>query len=52
MVTRSIQTGAGHVEHTRIGHQHEPGAAVGDCVPVGSIAGTEATRSFAKATLF
>src|SRR5271163_3544822 len=44
VVVRSIQTGAGHVEYTPIGHMTNLASRMQTAAPVGSIAVTEATR--------
>ncbi len=48
VVVRSIQTGAGHVEYTPIGHTTNLAARMQTAAPVGSIAVTEATRKLCE----
>jgi len=48
VVVRSIQTGAGHVEYTPIGHTTNLASRMQTAAPVGSIAVTEATRKLCE----
>ncbi len=48
VVVRSIQTGAGHVEYTPIGHMTNLASRMQTAAPVGSIAVTEATRKLCE----
>ena len=48
VVIRSIQTGAGHVEYTPIGHTTNLASRMQTAAPVGSIAVTEATRKLCE----
>jgi class 3 adenylate cyclase len=48
VVVRSIQTGAGQVEYTPIGHTTNLAARMQTAAPVGSIAVTEATRKLCE----
>ena len=48
VVVRSIQTGAGHVEYTPIGHTTNLASRLQTAAPVGSIAVTEATRKLCE----
>ncbi len=48
VVVRSIQTGAGHVEYTPIGHTNNLASRMQTAAPVGSIAVTEATRKLCE----
>ena len=48
VVIRSIQTGAGHVEYTPIGHTNNLASRMQTAAPVGSIAVTEATRKLSE----
>ena len=48
VVVRSIQTGAGHIEYTPIGHTTNLAARMQTAAPVGSIAVTAATRKLCE----
>jgi predicted ATPase/class 3 adenylate cyclase len=48
VVVRSIQTGAGHVEYTPIGHTTNLASRMQTAAPVGSIAVTAATRKLCE----
>jgi class 3 adenylate cyclase/tetratricopeptide (TPR) repeat protein len=48
VVVRSIQTGAGHIEYTPIGHMTNLASRMQTAAPVGSIAVTEATRKLCE----
>jgi predicted ATPase/class 3 adenylate cyclase len=48
VVVRSIQTGAGHVEYTPIGHTTNLASRMQTAAPVGSIAVTETTRKLCE----
>ena len=48
VVVRSIQTGAGHVEYTPIGHTTNLASRMQTAAPVGSIAVTEGTRKLCE----
>src|ERR1700733_9292914 len=48
VVVRSIQTGAGHVEYTPIGHTTNLASRMQTAAPVGSIAVTEMTRKLCE----
>jgi len=48
VVVRSIQTGAGHVEYTPIGHMTNLASRMQTAAPVGSIAVTEASRKLCE----
>jgi len=48
VVVRSIQTGAGHVEYTPVGHTSNLASRMQTTAPVGSIAVTEMTRKLCE----
>ena len=48
VVVRSIQTGAGHVEYTPIGHTTNLASRMQTLAPIGSIAVTESTRQLVE----
>src|SRR5208337_4173351 len=50
VVVRSIQTGAGNVEYTPIGHTTNLASRMQTAAPVGSIAVTETSRKLCEAT--
>ena len=51
VVVRSIQTGAGQVEYTPIGHTTNLAARMQTAAPVGSIAASEATRKLCEGAI-